>query len=283
MQTFRSVSVFCTSVALFAATTSLTWAADAALRGTLTSAGAASGLSNICSTSLCVGTIVAAIINIVLGILGVALVGYILYGGFLWMMSGGEEKQIESARAVIKNAVIGIILVGFSYTLSSMVVHLVGETFTSTPPASEPSPSTLNSSTTADPFASGCTQVGCTAACMRQRCTVEAGTTGGAAFETCSRNCIGDCQARCTMGSGEVEMAPSCRSPDGFRLCSEQCAADRRRNGLADSGGPTTLTAGESTGGVSAGTDMSPARIREIQLQEQTCLATCQLGHCAPL
>ena len=51
--------------------------------------------------------IIARIINIALLFLGVIAVGLIIYAGFLWMTSGGNEDKIDKAKNTLKNAIIG--------------------------------------------------------------------------------------------------------------------------------------------------------------------------------
>ncbi len=67
-------------------------------------------------------TIVGRIINVVLGFLGIVLLFYFLYGGFKWMTAGGNEEGVEEAKTMIKNAVIGLVIVMASYALSSFVL-----------------------------------------------------------------------------------------------------------------------------------------------------------------
>jgi hypothetical protein len=67
-------------------------------------------------------TIAGSIINVVLGFLGMVLLFYFLYGGFKWMTSGGEEEGVKEAQTMIKNAVIGLVIVMASYALSTFVL-----------------------------------------------------------------------------------------------------------------------------------------------------------------
>lgn len=55
--------------------------------------------------------IVAKIIKVALGFLGIVAVGLILYGGFLWMTSAGDEEKIAQAKKVIINATIGLAII----------------------------------------------------------------------------------------------------------------------------------------------------------------------------
>lgn len=67
--------------------------------------------------------IAGRIINVVLGFLGIVLLFYFLYGGFKWMTSGGEEDGVKEAKTMIKNAVIGLVIVMAAYALSDFVLR----------------------------------------------------------------------------------------------------------------------------------------------------------------
>jgi len=69
-----------------------------------------------------INVIIGRIINVVLGFLGIVLLFYFLYGGFKWMTSGGEEEGVNEAKTMIKNAVIGLVIVMASYAISSFVL-----------------------------------------------------------------------------------------------------------------------------------------------------------------
>jgi len=76
-------------------------------------------------------TIVGRIINVVLGFLGIVLLFYFIYGGFRWMTAGGDEKQVGEAKTMIRNAVIGLVIIMASYALSNFVLtQLVAVTTT---------------------------------------------------------------------------------------------------------------------------------------------------------
>jgi len=66
--------------------------------------------------------IIGNIINIVLGFLGILLLIYFLYAGFLWMTSGGGEDGKKKAITMMKNAVIGLIIIVVAYALSNFVL-----------------------------------------------------------------------------------------------------------------------------------------------------------------
>lgn len=66
--------------------------------------------------------IVGSIINIVLGFLGIVLLVYLLWGGFKWMTSGGSEEGVQEAKTMIRNAIIGLIIIVASYAIANFVL-----------------------------------------------------------------------------------------------------------------------------------------------------------------
>ena len=66
--------------------------------------------------------VIGGLISAALGLLGVILLAYILYGGFLWMTAGGETKKVDEARNIIKNAIIGLAIIVAAYAIASFVL-----------------------------------------------------------------------------------------------------------------------------------------------------------------
>lgn len=62
------------------------------------------------------------LINYVLGIVGVIALAFLVYGGFLYITSRGDEGQVDTAKRVIFNAVIGIVVIGVAAALVNFVV-----------------------------------------------------------------------------------------------------------------------------------------------------------------
>lgn len=56
------------------------------------------------------GAILLAVVEILLRIGAIVAVGYIIYGGFMYMTSQGEPDKATSARTTIINAIIGLAL-----------------------------------------------------------------------------------------------------------------------------------------------------------------------------
>lgn len=62
------------------------------------------------------------IINIALGFLSVVAVGFILYAGFLWMTSNGEEDRITKAKQILRSGLIGLGIILSSWAIASFVI-----------------------------------------------------------------------------------------------------------------------------------------------------------------
>lgn len=61
-------------------------------------------------------------INIMIAGVGVLAVAGFLYGGYLYITSGGSPEQVKKARTVFTNVVIGIIAFGGMYALLNFIV-----------------------------------------------------------------------------------------------------------------------------------------------------------------
>ncbi len=70
--------------------------------------------------------IIANIIRIALGLVGIVLLVIIIYGGFLWMTAAGNEEQIGKAKKTLTNAVIGLIIILSAYAIVLFVMRMLG-------------------------------------------------------------------------------------------------------------------------------------------------------------
>lgn len=73
--------------------------------------------------------IIGGLVNQFLGLFGLILLGYFLYGGFLWMTASGDTEKVTTAKRVMTNAVIGVIIILLAFSISRFVLGaLVGAT-----------------------------------------------------------------------------------------------------------------------------------------------------------
>ncbi len=71
-------------------------------------------------------TIIGRIIYVLLGLVGVILLGLLLYAGYTWMTSGGDPKKVEDAKTTIRNAVIGLIIIVSAYAITAFIINALG-------------------------------------------------------------------------------------------------------------------------------------------------------------
>ncbi len=69
--------------------------------------------------------IVANIINIVYGLIGVIFFVLIIYGGILWMTAGGNDTQVKKAQGIIQQAAIGLFIVVLAYAITYFIFNVV--------------------------------------------------------------------------------------------------------------------------------------------------------------
>ena len=78
------------------------------------------------ATAVDIRIIIARIIRVALGFLGIIFLILVLYGGFLWMTAGGNEERIEQAKKMFYNAVVGLIIILASYAIVLFVMRMLG-------------------------------------------------------------------------------------------------------------------------------------------------------------
>ena len=57
-----------------------------------------------------------------LALIGIAFLIMMLYGGILWLTAGGEKGNVEKASRLLRNAVIGTVVIVASYSLASYLI-----------------------------------------------------------------------------------------------------------------------------------------------------------------
>lgn len=70
---------------------------------------------------------IAEIIRAVLMLLGIIFLALIVYAGFVWMTSAGNEEKITRAKKTIVAAVIGVAIIIFAYAITTFVITSISE------------------------------------------------------------------------------------------------------------------------------------------------------------
>ena len=84
---------------------------------TLTSTGNSAQLGNPEGLEVIVGRV----INVALSFSGMIVLCYIIYAGFLWLTAAGDSKQVDKAKDILRNAVIGLLILAAAYAISTFV------------------------------------------------------------------------------------------------------------------------------------------------------------------
>ncbi len=69
-----------------------------------------------------IGSIAAIGIRLLLSFLGVIFIILIIYAGFMWMTSAGNEEKIGTAKKIMISAIIGLAIILFAYAITIFVI-----------------------------------------------------------------------------------------------------------------------------------------------------------------
>lgn len=71
-------------------------------------------------------TIIGKIIQAILGLIGSLALLMFVYGGFTWMMAGGNNEAIQKGKNILIWATVGLVIIFSSYALVKMVFTGLG-------------------------------------------------------------------------------------------------------------------------------------------------------------
>ncbi|MFA6255214.1 MAG: hypothetical protein WC675_04285 [Patescibacteria group bacterium] len=66
-----------------------------------------------------IAVLAGTVVRMFLSLLGIIFIGYTIYAGYLWMTAGGNEENVTKAKNILRNVVIGLIVV-----LASAAIYL---------------------------------------------------------------------------------------------------------------------------------------------------------------
>ena len=69
-------------------------------------------------------------INVALSLLGVIALVLVVYAGFKWMTSGGNQDDVESAKKILYASVIGLLIILTAYSITNFVLDGLYESTT---------------------------------------------------------------------------------------------------------------------------------------------------------
>jgi len=69
-------------------------------------------------------TVIGNIIMTVLSLIGAVAIIFIIYAGALWMTAGGNEQKAEKAKTILKQSIIGVIVILCAYAITYFVINI---------------------------------------------------------------------------------------------------------------------------------------------------------------
>jgi hypothetical protein len=72
--------------------------------------------------------ILLSIARVVVYIVGALAVLFLVYGGVMYLTAGGDDGKVKSARAIITNAIIGLVIAIVAFSIVTIVTNLVSGT-----------------------------------------------------------------------------------------------------------------------------------------------------------
>lgn len=69
--------------------------------------------------------IVAQIIRVLLGLLGIIFLALLIFAGYNWMTAAGDEEKVKKSKEQIASAVIGLLIILAAYSITKFVLDCV--------------------------------------------------------------------------------------------------------------------------------------------------------------
>lgn len=72
-------------------------------------------------TSGSIYVIIGKAISVLLGVVGVAFLIFIIWGGILWMIAAGDTDKVKKARSLMLNSTIALLFIVGAYAIANYV------------------------------------------------------------------------------------------------------------------------------------------------------------------
>ena len=77
------------------------------------------------ATSTTLPVLIGNIIRTFIGLLGIVFLLLMIYAGYQWLTAQGDSDKVSHAKDLLKNAVIGLIIITAAYAIASFVIGAV--------------------------------------------------------------------------------------------------------------------------------------------------------------
>ncbi|MDD2807261.1 MAG: hypothetical protein PHW95_01920 [Patescibacteria group bacterium] len=109
-------------------------AADNTLQGMLqdTAGENGAGYDTTKPKETALATVAGTIVQLFISLIGIIFISYTVYGGYLWMTAAGNEEKVSQAKKIIRDGIIGIIII-----LSAAAIYTFVSTVLSSGPTAQ--------------------------------------------------------------------------------------------------------------------------------------------------
>jgi len=73
-----------------------------------------------------VGPLISSVIGLMLSVAAILTFVYLVYGGIMWIMGGGDKTKLEAARDRITNAIIGLGITATAWAVFLLIDNFLG-------------------------------------------------------------------------------------------------------------------------------------------------------------
>ena len=118
----NSILAFVLSLAMVFGALAIASPTNAQLDAQNTGLAATAGQAGYGDAPVEVPVVIGRIIAIGIGLIGLILFLFIIWGGFMWITASGDPTKIQKAQGIIINAVIGVVVVLTAYAVTNFAI-----------------------------------------------------------------------------------------------------------------------------------------------------------------
>lgn len=72
-------------------------------------------------------TLIGNVISVLLSVLGIIFVVLVVYAGYMYLTAMGDTKKVDTAKTMLVQAVIGLVIIIAAYAIASFVIDALTE------------------------------------------------------------------------------------------------------------------------------------------------------------
>jgi hypothetical protein len=69
-------------------------------------------------------SVIGFLMTVLLSLVGIVFMTFLFFGGFIWITAGGNETKIDRSKSILKQGIVGLLIVFGAYALSYFLLSL---------------------------------------------------------------------------------------------------------------------------------------------------------------